>query len=93
MPAFIVLHIPHSRTGTETHGEVGGLIASRLDVPHLQLDGVWLVYSEEMADGILDRLSDGLPLEDALVVFEIGEQAAWRGLTDEQGEWLVSQVW
>ena len=93
MPAFVILHIPHSRTGTETQGEVGRLIASRLKGEHLQLDSAWLVRSEEMAGELRDRLAEGLPSEDALVVLEIGEQAAWRGLTGEQGEWLVSQVW
>ena len=51
------------------------------------------VHSEIEADDIRDRLSDGLPPEDALLVFKIGEQAAWKGLTQEQGEWIVRYVW
>jgi hypothetical protein len=92
MRTFRVVHIAHSRTA-ETHREVGRLIASRLKGAHLEIDCVWLVHSEEMADEIRDRLSDGVAPEDALLVLEIGEQAAWRGLTQAQGEWIVGHVW
>ncbi len=90
MPSFIVLHIPHSRTGAG--GTIGDLIASQLRGPHLQLDRVWLVHAEETADENRDRLAGGLPPEDALGVLEVGEQAAWGGLTEEQREWILGHV-
>jgi hypothetical protein len=93
MPSLIVLHIPHSRTGGETHGDLGRLVVSRLEGAHLNIDCVWLVHSDAMADEIRDSLRDGLPPQDRLLVFEVGEQAAWGGLTPEEGEWIVGHVW
>jgi hypothetical protein len=59
----------------------------------MQLGPAWLVRSNETADDLRDRLCAGLPPEDGMLVLEIGEQGAWRGVTEEQGEWLVSNIW
>jgi hypothetical protein len=92
MPSFIVLHIPKSPSSPGVDFDLEQRLAS-IGEAHLQLDRVWLVHSREMADDIRDRLSTGLPPEDAIVVLEIAEQGAWRGVTEEQGEWLVRYVW
>jgi hypothetical protein len=92
MPSFIVLHIPKSPSRPGVDVDLEQRLASIGDA-HLQLDHVWLVHSREMADDIRDRLSTAVPAEDAIVVLEIAEQAAWRGVTEEQGEWLVRYVW
>ena len=92
MATFMVLHIPRSPPGTQMRPELGDRIASLLGDAYLQLDCIWLVHSVDMADQIRDRLSVGLPPEDGFVVLGIGDEAAWRGLTEEQGEWLVRHV-
>ena len=90
---FIVLQIPRSPRSTPCDQELAGLIASLPGGAHLQLGCVWLVRSDESADQVRDRLLASVPNEDALIVLEMGEQAAWAGLTSEEGEWLVSKVW
>jgi hypothetical protein len=92
-PTFIVLRIPKSPRSTAAAEELARPIASLRAGAHLQLGAIWLVRSEESADELRDRLSADLPNEDALVVVEMGEQAAWTGLAAEDGEWLVSNVW
>jgi hypothetical protein len=88
MATFIVLHIPQT-PGTRAREELAGRVSSVLGGAHLQLDCAWLVHSQETADDVRDRLAVGLPPRDGLLVLEIGQQAAWTGVTEEQAEWLV----
>jgi hypothetical protein len=45
-----------------------------------------------MADDIRDRIRDGLPPDDRLVVMDVCLEASWHGLTVEEANWIVEDV-
>jgi hypothetical protein len=90
MTSFVVL--PISPASAKIADELRKGVASLTGVTSLDLGGVWIVESEATADEIRDAVSAHLPEEDALIVFGVGEQAAWRGLSPNQADWLADHL-
>lgn len=56
------------------------------------LDSTWFVVSELSATAIRDQLRLVIDQSDSLIVNEVGDQAAWYGLSQEVSDWLKSHI-
>jgi hypothetical protein len=92
MPSFLVVHIGRTSPITQSRNDLRGHIRELPGSDHLDLECAWVVESEETADEIRDRLKLSVPAEDGLLVLGIGEQAAWRGLCEQEADWLVEHL-
>jgi hypothetical protein len=92
MPSFLVIHIGRSSLVSQSRSDLRGHIRELPGSEHLDLECAWVVESEETADEIRDRLKQSVPAEDGLLVLGIGEQAAWRGLREQEADWLVEHL-
>jgi hypothetical protein len=93
MALFLLLPVSQKPLPNSVREELANRIASlAAGGTYLQLGCTWMCESEEIADEFRNRLSIGLSSEEALVVLEIGDQAAWGGLTEDQAEWLIEHV-
>ena len=92
MPSFVVIHIGRTTSLARSRADLRGHIRELPGDTYLDLDCAWVVESEETADEIRDNLRRFLPPEDGVLVFCIGEQAAWTGLLDDQADWLVHHL-
>jgi hypothetical protein len=92
MSGFLIMHVgrslPVARFRTQLMKRIQAIAAGA----YLELDGVWLIESDDTADEIRDRVRDCVPPDDALIVFGIGDQTAWTGLPEEQADWLVERL-
>jgi hypothetical protein len=92
MANFIVIHVGRTSPVAQSRADLARRIRNLPGAACLDLDCAWLVESDDTADEIRDNLTPSLPPEDALLVFGIGEQAAWAGLREEQADWLVQHL-
>ena len=93
MPAYVIYHVPHESVASP--GSAPDFAAQISALPlreRLDLNGIWIVQSDETSDQIRDELRARIGPDDALLVLELGRDAAWAGVPASVGEWLLDQL-
>ena len=91
MANFLVIHVGRAAPVAQSRANLVKRLGT-LNGAYLDLDCAWLVESDGTADVIRVYLNASLPPEDGLLVFGLGEQAAWTGLREEQADWFLEHL-
>ena len=93
MPAYVIYHLSDAgdarRITDEGLAERMTAVAGR---DSLQLPGMWIVQSSGTSDQIRDELRASIGPADGLLVLEIGQDAAWAGVSSTVGDWLLDRL-
>jgi hypothetical protein len=93
MPAYVIYHVPSGRGEARVAREnLAAKVGALASADRLQLDGMWIVQRDGTSDQIRDELRTSVGPDDGLLVFEIGQDAAWAGVSAAVGEWLLERL-
>jgi hypothetical protein len=93
MSAYLICHWERQKgvVESEARAQLARRISELWDGT-LQLDGIWIVHSENTSDQMRDELLPYLPATDALIVVGAGQDAAWAGFAANEAEWLLQNI-
>jgi hypothetical protein len=93
MPAYVIYHLPSGRGAAHAaHENLAAKVKALASTDRLQLDGIWIVQRDGTSDQIRDELRASIGADDGLLVLEIGQDAAWAGVPDAVGKWLLEKL-
>ena len=93
MPAYVIYHLPSGRGAAHgAHANLDAKVRALASTDRLQLDNIWIVQRDGTSDQIRDELRASIGADDGLLVLEIGQDAAWAGLPEAVGEWLLENL-
>ena len=92
MPSYVIYHFDQGQDQGRARRDFSAGMALIPAQDRLDLDGLWIVQADGTSDQIRDELRAHLGPHCALLVLEIGPDAAWTGVCPDVGEWLLEQL-
>jgi hypothetical protein len=85
--------VPSRRDAAQAaHTSLAAKVIALAWTERLPLDGLWIVQRDGTSDQLRDELRPSIGADVGLLILEIGQDAAWAGVSAAVGAWLLEKL-